>query len=290
MFRFSRDQTLVFVLRVLAGLAGIITVFVAVFLVLESIPALRNVGLFRFFSDPSWHPREHASEGTFNLIPMIAGTLIVTFGAVLIATPFGIGAAIFCHFYAPRPIASAYRRIIELLAGIPSVVYGFWGLVVLVPFINSFHPPGQSVLAAVLILAIMILPTAALVTDAAIAAVPQQMLNGAASLGLSRWGTIRGVVLPSAKSGVFTGIILQTGRAIGETLAVLMVCGNIARIPGTPFEPVRTLTTNIALEMAYSLGDHRAALFVTGLLLLGMIVILTIAAEIISKDHVYDPG
>ncbi|MEM7014037.1 MAG: phosphate ABC transporter permease subunit PstC [Verrucomicrobiota bacterium] len=290
MSRFNRDQVLVWILRVLAGLAGIVTLLVAVFLVLESIPALRNVGLTGFFVGDGWAPREFAADGAFNLTPMIVGTLIVTFGAVALATPFGIGAAIFCHYYAPKPIASAYRRIIELLAGIPSVVYGFWGLVVLVPIINGIHPPGQSVLAAVLILALMILPTVALVTDATLANVPQQLLTGAASLGLSRWATIRGVVLPSAKSGLFTGIILETGRAIGETLAVLMVCGNIVKIPGSLFEPVRTLTTNIALEMSYALGDHKSALFVTGLLLLGMIVVLTVVAEIISKEHVYDPS
>lgn len=286
MFRFTRDGVLVFVLRILAAIAGIITVFIAVFLVLESIPGLRNIGLTRFLGDPSWHP----TEGKFNLVPMIVGTLIVTFGAVLLATPFGIGAAIFCHFYAPRPIASAYRRILELLAGIPSVVYGFWGLVVLVPIINSIQPPGQSVLAAILVLAIMILPTVALVTDAALAAVPRQLLSGAASLGLSRWATIRGVVLPSAKSGVFTGVVLQTGRAIGETLAVLMVCGNVVRIPGSIFEPARTLTVSIAFEMGEAFGDHRSALFVIGLLLLAMIVVLTIVAEIISKGRIHGHG
>ena len=287
MSRFDRDAVLLVLLRGCACVAGAITLLVAYFLVVESIPALRHVGL-RFLTDPSWHPFEEAGQGTFNLVPMLAGTLLVMSGSVLLATPFGIGAAIFCRFYAPRPVARLYQRIIELLAGIPSVVFGFWGLVVLVPMINRIQPPGQSMLAGVLILALMILPTIALMADAALANVPDDLHRTAASLGLSRWATIRGVTLPAAKSGLFTGVILETGRAIGETLAVLMVCGNIVKIPGSIFEPVRTLTANIALEMAYALGDHRSALFVTGLMLLIMIVVLVAAAEIISKGRIYE--
>lgn len=287
MSRWNRDAALLWVLRGCACVAGAITLLVGYFLVVESLPALRHVGLGRFFGDDSWHPQEDAAQGTYNLVPMLAGTLIVMTGSVLLATPFGIGAAIFCRFYAPRPVARFYQRIIELLAGIPSVVFGFWGLVVLVPIINRIQPPGQSVLAATLILALMILPTIALMADAALANVPHALHLTAASLGLSRWATIRGVTLPAAKSGLFTGVILEAGRAIGETLAVLMVCGNIVKIPGSLFDPARTLTANIALEMAYALGDHRSALFVTGLLLLAMIVVLVSAAEYLSKGHIY---
>ncbi len=232
---------------------------------------------------PSWHP----AEGFYNLTPMLWGTLFAMVGSVLIATPLGILSAVFCHYYAPPAIARPYRRLIELLAGIPSVVYGFWGLVVLVPLIGAIHPPGPSLMAGIVILTIMILPTIALMADASLANVPQQYLRSAAALGLPRWATIRGVVFPAAKSGLFTGVILETGRAIGETMAILMVCGNVVQTPHSLFDPMRTLTANIALEMAYALGDHRAALFVSGLVLMGMIAALVAAADWISHGRIY---
>jgi phosphate transport system permease protein len=208
-------------------------------------------------------------------------------GSVLIATPLGILSAVFCHYYAPPAVARPYRRLIELLAGIPSVVYGFWGLVVLVPLIGAIRAPGPSLLAGIVILTIMILPTIALMADASLANFPQQYLRGAAALGLPRWTTIRGVVFPAAKSGLFTGVILETGRAIGETMAILMVCGNVVQTPHSLFDPMRTLTANIALEMAYALGDHRAALFVSGLVLMAMIAALVGAADWISRGRIY---
>ncbi|MEM1294470.1 MAG: phosphate ABC transporter permease subunit PstC [Verrucomicrobiota bacterium] len=287
MSRFSKDWYLVWGLRACAFVAGAITLLIAIFIVAESLPALRHVGVARFFTDSSWQPNEYADRGTFNLVPMLAGTLFIMTGSVALATPFGIAAALFCRYYAPSAIARIYRRFLELLAGIPSVVFGFWGLVVVVPIINQIHPPGQSVLAAILILGLMILPTIALMADAALANVPADYHRAAASLGLSQWATIRGVILPSAKSGLFTGVILQSGRAIGETLAVLMVAGNIPKIPTSLFEPARTLTANIALEMAYALGDHRSGLFVTGLLLFIIIVSLVACAEWISKGRIY---
>jgi phosphate transport system permease protein len=274
---------LLWVLRACAAVAGVVVLLIAVFLVLESLPVLRHVGIAAFFTDADWHP----ADKLYNLTPMLWSTLFATTGAVLVATPLGILAAVFCHYYAPPRLAGGYRRVIELLAGIPSVVYGFWGLVNLVPLIAWLRPPGTSLLAGILILTVMILPTIALMADAALANVPKAYLQGAAALGLTRWATIRGVVFPAARSGLFTGVILETGRAIGETMAVLVVTGNVVQTPRSPFEPVRTLTANIALEMAFALGDHRSALFVSGLLLLGLIVALTVAAEIISRGRVY---
>lgn len=279
----ATDRLLCWFLRGTAMLAGTIVLLIMVFLVLEALPALQHIGLIRFFTDSSWHP----AAGLYNLTPMLWGTLFAMAGSVLIATPLGILSAVFCHYYAPLALARPYRRLIELLAGIPSVVYGFWGLVVLVPLIGEIHPPGPSLLAGILILTIMILPTIALMADAGLANVPQQYVRGAAALGLPRWATIRGVVFPAAKSGLFTGVILETGRAIGETMAILMVCGNVVQTPSSLFDPIRTLTANIALEMAYALGDHRAALFVSGLVLMGMIVALAIAAEWISRGRIY---
>jgi phosphate transport system permease protein len=274
---------LIWALRVLAAVAGAIVVLITVFLVLEAAPALRSVGPARFFADPSWNPTQHL----YNLTPMLWGTLFAAGGAVAVATPLGVLSAIFCRYYAPPLVAREYRRLVALLAGIPSVVYGLWGLVVLVPLIGRVQPPGASLLAGIAILTIMILPTIALTADASFANVPQQYVQGAAALGLPRWATVRGVVLPAAKSGLFTAVILGTGRAIGETMAVLMVCGNIVQTPDSLFSPVRTLTANIALEMAYATGDHRSALFVTGLLLTIMIVALVAAAEVVSKGRIY---
>jgi phosphate transport system permease protein len=281
--RSSNDFILIWVLRVLAGIVGVLVLLVAFFLFLEALPVLKKVGLTRFFTDPSWHP----TEQLYNLMPMLWGTLFCMAGAVLVATPLGILSAVFCQYYAPPTLAKMYRRMIELLAGIPSVVYGFWGLVVIVPMIGRLQPPGPSLLAGILILTIMILPTIALMADASLANVPEHYRRSAAALGLSRWATVRHVVFPAAKSGLFTGVILQTGRAIGETMAMLMVCGNIVQTPKSLFDPIRTLTSNVAIEMAYAMGDHRAALFVSGLVLMAMIVALVVCAELISKDRIY---
>jgi phosphate transport system permease protein len=281
--RSRADRLLVWILRGSATLASAIVVLIALFLVLESLPILEKVGLARFFSDPSWHP----AEGFYNLTPMLWGTLFAMAGSVILATPLGVLSAVFCHYYAPAALAKPYRRLIELLAGIPSVVYGLWGLMVLVPLIGRLHPPGPSLLAGILILAVMILPTIALSADAALANVPSEYRRGAAALGLSRWATIRHVIFPAARSGLFTGVILETGRAIGETMAILMVCGNQVQTPKSLFDPVRTLTANIALEMAYALGDHRSALFVSGLVLLAFIVLLAAAAELLSRGRIH---
>lgn len=283
---FTIDRLLVWTLRGLAVLAGSIVLFIVLFLVAEALPALHHLGLMKFFTDPSWHP----TEGLYSLMPILWGTLFAMTGAVLMATPLGLLSAMFCQFYAPPMVSLVYRRIIELLAGIPSVVYGFWGLVVLVPMIGRLHPPGPSLLAGIVILTIMILPTIALTADASFAKVPASFVQGAAALGLGRWSTLKGVIFPAAKSGLFTGIILETGRAIGETMAILMVSGNVVQYPGSLFDPVRTLTANIALEMAYALGDHRSALFMSGLLLMAIIVVLVTAAEGISKGRMYEWG
>lgn len=277
------DQLLIWALRLAAALAGAIVLLIFIFLLRESLPLLNRLGVKRFFLDDSWHP----TENLFNLSPMILGTLMVTMASVAIATPLGVLSAVFCHYYAPPKIADVYRRLIELLAGIPSVVYGFWGLVVLVPLIGQIRPPGSSLLAGTLILSIMILPTIALVADSSFSNVPESYIRGSEALGLSRWRMVRSIVFPSAKAGLFTGVILETGRAIGETMAILMVCGNIVQVPKSFFDPMRTLTSNMALEMAYAMGDHRAALFVSGLILMLMIVVLVSAAEWLSRGKIY---
>ena len=283
MSRSLGDTILIWALRACAAIAGAIVLLIGWFVLAESIPALRSIGLTRFFTDPSWHP----TQGFYGLAPMLWGTLLATAGAVLLATPLGIAAGVFCNFYAPPPLARVYRRVLELLAGIPSVVYGFWGLMVLVPLIGRMHPPGPSLLAGILVLTLMTLPTIALTADAAISSVPDDYRRAAAALGLSRFATVRRVILPVAKSGLLTGVILQVGRALGETMAILMVCGNQVQTPRSVFDPIRTLTANIALEMAYATGSHRGALFVSGLLLLGVIVCLVIVADLVARRRVH---
>ncbi len=279
MFQRNSDRILQGLLRVLTVLSAGIVLLVVSYLLLGSIPALRSVGLMRFFTDREWFPTEGAESGSFGMGPMLIGSLAATLGAMLVAAPLGILSAIFLHLIAPRGLRSAYRRMVELLAGIPSVVYGFWGLVTLAPWIRRIEPPGPSLLTGSLILAIMILPTVALLVDAAFSAVPQSQTQAAAALGLSRLGVLRSVYLPSSKAGMAVALLLGTTRAVGETMAVLMVCGNVIQVPGSVFEPVRTLTANIALELSYATSDHRSALFVLGLVLMALVLILVSAAE-----------
>lgn len=273
------DRHLVIGLRLCALLVTAIVLLVFLFLASESWPLLTHISLSRFITDNSWHP----AQGLYNITPMLLATLLSTLGALLLATPLGIASALFSRFYAPKAIAIWYRRLIELLAGIPSVVYGFWGLTTLVPLIATLHPPGVSLFTAIIVLALMILPTIALTVDAALISVPVDYHRGSFALGLSQWSTLRNVVLPAAKSGIASGIMLGTGRAIGETMAVLMVAGNVVQYPHSVFDSVRTLTANIALEMAYAMGDHRAALFVSGLALMIMVLVLVSLAEIFKQ-------
>jgi phosphate transport system permease protein len=273
------DALLTWLLAGLTGLSAVIVVFIAGFVANESLPVLRVISPWRLLTDSSWHPL----EGAYGLLPMLVGTLLLAAGALLLAVPLGVVSAIFCNFYAPGPVARAYRGIIELLAGIPSVIYGLWGLVVLVPLISRLQGPGTSLLAGILVLALMILPTMAMVADTSLAQAAAPHLQGAAALGLSRWTTVRSIVLPAARSGLLTGALLQMGRAAGETMAMLMVCGNVVQLPSSLFEPIRPLTANIALEMAYAMGNHRAVLFASGLALFFMVLVPIIAAELLGR-------
>ncbi|MCG8456028.1 MAG: phosphate ABC transporter permease subunit PstC [Holophagales bacterium] len=273
------DRGITFVLRACAVVSGSVVLWISGFLVIESWPAISEVGAGRLAGDPSWHPAAGAEAGTFGLLPMVAGTVATAAGALVLAAPLALLSAIFCNFQAGALVASLYRRLIEVLAGIPSVVFGFWGLVVLVPLVRRWEPPGPSLLAGILVLAMMVLPTLALTADAAFRAVPSETLRAAAALGLSRTATVFGVLVPACRSGLGTGLLLGTGRALGETMAVVMVCGNVVQVPESVFEPVRTLTANIALEMAYAAGDHRSALFASGLLLTVLVAMLVMAGD-----------
>ncbi|WP_228016227.1 PstC family ABC transporter permease [Leptolyngbya ectocarpi] len=223
-------------LRAIATLVGALVIVITLFLLWEAWPILQSINWLRFLSDSRWQP----SQNLYQMTSMIIATLMVVIGAVLLAVPVGVLSGLFCHYYAPAPIATFYRNLLKLLAGIPGVVYGFWGLVVVVPLINRLHPPGSSLLAGILLLALLILPTITLTFDANLGEVKQVYWQDTTVLGFSRWGTIWGVMVPSARGGLFTGILLGTGRALGETIIMLMVCGNIPQIPTSLFDPIRT--------------------------------------------------
>ena len=286
MFRLRNDRAFVWVLRAAALFSALVLVMIAVFLVGESLPALRAIGPSRFFSDGSWHPAGLDSP-TFDLRPAFAGTLLTAGGALILAVPVGILATVFARFYAPRFLGIVFRRIVELLAGIPSVVYGLWGLTVLVPLIADVKLPGTSLLAGIVILAIMVLPTIALLVDAAFQNVSDEYLQASAALGMSKFGTITGVVFPLTWPAMLTASLLALARALGETMAVLMVSGNVAQFPTSLFDPVRTLTANMALEMGYALGIHRSALFVSGLILTVLVLGLVVIAERFAAERPY---
>lgn len=274
MSRYLSDSSSRFVLQIIASLALLLVGLITAFLFVESRHAISELGT-RMFSDESWHPTENA-DGKFGMFPIVVGTLSVGFGAILIAGPAGVASAIFSQFYAPPWVAFCYRRVVELLVGIPSVVYGFWGLVVLCPVLNKVaqwfgRGTGNSLLAAILIVAMMILPTVMLVAESAIKSVRKEYISGATALGMGKFAIIKNIVLPESKVGIFTGIVLAIARAIGETMAVLMLAGNVVKVPKSLFDSVRTLTANIALEMGDALGLHRSALFVSGLILLAMV-------------------
>lgn len=273
-FPLRADSRLQLLLATGALLTATLALLIVTFLANESWPLLRGTGWHRFFVDDGWYPLEER----YGLMPMVWATLLATVGAIALAGPLGLIGAIFACYFAPPRLAALYRSAIALMAGIPSVVYGFWGLLVLVPLITRLAPPGASLLAAIIILAMMVLPTIALLCDAAMQSVPRGFLNAAAALGLSRTGTVLRVVLPAIRGTVVASILLGAGRAIGETMAVIMVAGNIVQIPTSVFDPVRVLTANIAMEMAYATGTHRSSLFVSGVILSVMIALLGLLA------------
>lgn len=257
--------------------------FLAVFLIFffigkESIVAL-NGHSTAFIFDKSWYP----TEGQFNMFPMLVGSLLITFGSVVLAFPLGLFSSLFVAFYCPVRVKSFYRRAIELYTGIPSVIFGFWGLMKLVPIINKLQAPGQSLLAGILVLALMIFPIITLSLISSFEMASKNHFKISESLGLKKSTYIWFILIPSLKGQIFGATILSIGRAIGETMAVLMVCGNIVKIPSSVFEPVRTLTANIALEMAYAMGTHRSALFLSGLVLLVLIGLLLLLSDSLKR-------
>ncbi|MDD3838958.1 MAG: phosphate ABC transporter permease subunit PstC [Clostridia bacterium] len=255
-------------------------VLITIFIFKEGFPIFFKAGLGEFLFGTKWLP----TEGYFGIFPMIVGSVYVTIGALLLGVPVGISCAIFLAKIAKPKMANAIRPAIELLAGIPSVIYGFYGLIVIRPIIAKyFSGNGFSILTASIVLAIMILPTIINISEVSIKAVPIEYERDSLALGASRWQTIKRVILPAARNGIMTSIVLGLGRAIGETMAVMMVAGNRPMMPDSLFNPVRTLTSNIAIDMSYATGDHQSALFSTGVVLFVFIMVLNAIVNFIPR-------
>ena len=261
-----RDRLIERILLLAATSAVGMLALITIFIFREGMPVILDHGPLAFIGGLTWAP----TDGQYGLLPMIAGSAVVTAGALVIGLPLGLACAITLAEMAPPRARTVLKPTIELLAGVPSVVYGFIGMEVLVPFIRNaplLGGPGYSALAASIILAVMVLPTIIGISIDAIEAVPRSFREGSLALGATQWQTITGVVLPAARSGIVAGVILGMGRAVGETMAVIMVAGNSVQVPHSLLDPVRTLTANIALEMGYASGAHAQALFATGIVL-----------------------
>lgn len=278
----------------IAACASVLAVaLICIFLFANGIPAMKEIGFGNFLSGVTWRP----NNDVYGILPMIVGSLYVTAGAIIVGVPIGILTAVFMAFYCPKRIYKPLKAATELLAGIPSVVYGFFGLVVLVPAIRIFAKDlqhaglirsagnGSSILTASLLLGMMILPTIIGLTESSLRAVPTQYYEGAVALGATHERAIFRVVVPAAKSGVIAALVLGVGRAIGETMAVIMVAGNQARMPGSIFKGVRTLTANIVIEMGYAAGLHREALIATGVVLFVFILIINFCVALLNRGN-----
>lgn len=261
----------VFLLAVCASIATV--AMICLFLFANGLPTISKIGAADFFLGERWRP----ANDVYGILPMILGSLYVTLGAIVVGVPVGILTAVFMARFCPEKIYNVLKPSVELLAGIPSVVYGFFGLVVMVPFIREhIGGTGSSMLTASLLLGMMILPTLISVAEAALRAVPDSYYEGALALGAGHVRSVFFTVVPAAKSGIMAAIILGMGRAVGETMAVIMVAGNQARMPIGILEGVRTMTTNIVIEMGYAADLHRDALIATAVVLFVFILIINL--------------
>lgn len=271
---------LVFLLTACVSVAAV--VIICVFLFANGVPAIAEIGVFDFLLGTEWRPENNI----YGIFPMIVGSLYVTAGALIIGVPIGILTAVFMARFCPERIYKILKPAINLMAGIPSVVYGFFGLVVLVPLVRElFGGRGFSVLTASILLGIMILPTIVSVSESSLRAVPESYYEGGLALGATHERSVFFTVLPAAKSGIFAGVVLGVGRAIGETMAVMMVAGNQPLIPEKLTDGVRTLTTNIVMEMGYSTDLHREALIATAVVLFVFVLIINISFSLLKRRN-----
>ena len=275
-----KEKIMEIVFLLAACVSIIAVILICVFLFANGIPGMAEIGFLDFIFGDSWKPGNDA----FGIFPMIIGSIYVTVGAMIFGVPIGLLTAVFMARFCPPKLYKILKPIINILAGIPSVVYGFFGVVVLIPFVReNFGGSGISLLTASILLGMMILPTIINVSESAIRAVPENYYEGSLALGATQEASIFRVILPAAKSGIMAGIILGVGRAIGETMAVIMVAGNQPIIPGSITDGVRTMTANIVMEMGYATGRHREALIATGEVLFVFILIINLSFSIFKN-------
>lgn len=289
-----------FLFLLIASVSIICVLVICIFLFSEGLPAMAEIGLFDFLTGTTWAPT--ANEASYGILSMIVGSLYITLGAISVGVPIGILTAIYLTKYCPQKVYSVLKPAIDLMAGIPSIIYGFFGMTVMVPFVKAtvngigeilepatkitdrfFYTTGSSIFTASLLLGFMILPTVIGLSESALRAVPEQYYDGARALGATHERTIFGVVLPAAKSGVLASVVLGIGRAIGETMAVILVAGNQARLTSSIFDGIRTMTANVVLEMAYATDLHSEALIATGVVLFVFVLIINLSFSIIKR-------
>lgn len=275
-----KETAMRIVFLISACVSIIAVVLICVFLFVNGVPAMAEIGFFDFLLGETWRP----TSDIYGIMPMILGSIYVTAGAIIVGVPLGLLTAVFMAYFCPPKLYKVLKPAVELLAGIPSVVYGFFGLVVMVPLIRTtLGGRGTSMLTASLLLGIMILPTIIGVSESAIRAVPRSYYEGSLALGATKERSVFFSVLPAAKSGVLAAVVLGIGRAIGETMAVIMVAGNQARMPDGLLEGVRTLTANIVMEMGYAQDLHREALIATAVVLFVFILIINLSLSLLRK-------
>lgn len=276
----TREKVFEAIFFAAAAFSIVAVLLICLFLFVNGIPAMKKIGVPDFIFGLKWKP----GSDFYGIFPMIVGSLYVTFGAVIFGAPIGLMTAVFLAKFCPEKLYKILKPSIEILAGIPSVVYGFFGLMVIVPFMrNVFGGNGSCIFTASLLLGMMILPTIISVSESSLRAVPESYYDGARALGATHERAVFCAMLPAAKSGILAGIILGVGRAVGETMAVIMVAGNQARIPDSVLKGVRTLTANIVLEMGYATGLHREALIATGVVLFVFILLINLTFNIVSR-------
>lgn len=269
-----------FLICALTSVAAVL--LICIFLFASGVPAMSEVGLFNFLGGKTWAPSD--VPPSFGILPMILGSLYITAGAVAVGLPIGILTAVFLARFCPKPLYRILKPAVELLAGIPSVVYGFFGLVVIVPLVRKvWGGTGSSILTAAVLLGIMILPTIIGVSESTLRAIPDSYYEGALALGATHERAVFFAVLPAAKSGLLAAVVLGIGRAVGETMAVVMVAGNQARMPAGILKGVRTLTANIVIEMGYAVDLHREVLIATGVVLFVLILLINFSFSLLKR-------
>lgn len=275
----GKEKAMHIVFMIAACMSILAVIMICVFMFANGVPAMKEIGLGKFLFGKVWKP----NENLFGIFPMIIGSIYVTAGAIIIGVPIGLFCAIFMAKFCPAKLYKVLKPAVDLLAGIPSIVYGFFGLMVIVPIMQDICGVGKNILTASILLGIMILPTIISVSETNIRAVPESYYEGALALGDTHERAVFKAVVPAAKSGILAGIILGIGRAIGETMAIIMIAGNQPIMPESPISGVRTLTSNIVLEMGYAADLHREALIATGVVLFVFILLINLLFSAVKK-------